>query len=51
MSPGSITEITEIACEGSTTPLTTTAVVGGAGPELAQVVRHDAEPVIRMRSG
>ena len=45
MSLDGITASTKLACEGSTVPLTTSPIVGSALAGLAEVVRHDAEPV------
>jgi ribonuclease Z len=45
MSLDGITASTQLACEWSTVPLTTTPIVGRAPAGLAGVVRHDAEPV------
>ena len=40
-----INEMTELACEGSTQPLTTTPVVGTPGRDYADVLAVGAEPV------
>jgi len=40
-----ITEMTELACEGSTEPLTTTPVAGTPDREFPSSVSHRAEPV------
>lgn len=40
-----ITDSTQLACEGSMVPLTTSPIVGSAAAGLAEVVRHDAEQV------
>jgi len=40
-----ITQMTELACEGSTEPLTTTAVAGTSDHEYPSLVSHRSEPV------
>jgi len=42
-----INEMTELACEGSSQPLTTTPVVGTPGREYADVLSPGSEPVAR----
>jgi ribonuclease Z len=42
---GEINDMTELACEGSSQPLTTTPVVGTPGREYAAVLPPGAEPV------
>jgi ribonuclease Z len=43
--PSEISDLTELACEGSTQPLTTTPVAGTPDREYPTVVTHHSEPV------